>query len=323
MNALNIPEAPLEALWHYRSNVNCPEDFEAFWAEKLAQSRKQPLNISSRPEPYSLPGIRVTELSYDGFQSSELRCRLVRTTGLENHSRIAVVFPGYDFNVLTPLDALRYVIQGIPTLLVDVRGQGLRSADANAYDFSGTPGLVTKGLEGPDNYYYTQVYLDGVRAIDAVVQHLGFGNPKVVVEGFSQGGAIALAMGYLSEHSTVVLSDAPFLCNIPRSVQLADAGPYGEVSRYFMIQDPLHETEESLYKTLSYVDGVNMARFIGRPVLLRTGLKDDTCPPSSAFAVYNQLQGHKDLQVYPEWGHQEFSFRHEGKHGFLASCASL
>jgi cephalosporin-C deacetylase len=185
------------------------------------------------------------------------------------------------------------------------------------YPMGGTSGWMTKGIFQKANYYYTKVMLDATRALDVELDLSG--TKSAIVEGGSQGGGIGLGVAALHPKVKLALIDIPFLCDIPRGVELATQGPYLEISHYFKVHDPLHEQEKAVYDTLRYVDGINFARRITCPVMIGVGLLDDVCPPSTAYALYRELKGEKELRVYPEYAHGLSSWHEEEKLKFVSS----
>ena len=63
--------------------------------------------------------------------------------------------------------------------------------------------------------------------------------------------------------------------------------------------------DEALYRTLSYVDVKNFTDRIHCPVLMGFGLQDDTCPPHTNFAGYNNIPADTDKSwiCFPLSGH--------------------
>ena len=61
---------------------------------------------------------------------------------------------------------------GFAHLHVDTRGRGSAGSVGVAPDSAGTgpqhPGVLTRGIESPETYYYRRLYTDAVRAVDAV-----------------------------------------------------------------------------------------------------------------------------------------------------------
>ena len=126
-----------------------------------------------------------------------------------------------------------------------------------------------------------------------------FGDAEVI-------GGISLAVAGLVPDLTAVMPDVPFLCDFPRATTLIDEDPYGEIARYLKSR---RNDISQVYRTLSYFDGVVMARHANAPALFSVGLMDDTCPPSTVYAAFNSYAGAKQIEVYP------FN-NHEGGQGF-------
>lgn len=61
---------------------------------------------------------------------------------------------------------------------------------------------------------------------------------------------------------------------------------------------------ESVLRTSSCIDGVNVAVRARAPALISVGLRDMTCPPSTVYAVYNHYGGPKEIVAYPYDGHE-------------------
>jgi len=125
---------------------------------------------------------------------------------------------------------------------------------------------------------------------------------RVTVAGNSQGGGLALAVAGLVPGLAALITTAPLLCHVERALHLTDAEPYGAITRYLSLH---RDAEEAVWRTLSYVDGVNFARRATAPAHFGVGLRDSVCPPSTAFAAYNRYGGpDRTIEVYPFNGHE-------------------
>ena len=76
------------------------------------------------------------------------------------------------------------------------------------------------------------------------------------------------------------------------------------INYYFKNQDPRHKTEDEFFEKLGYIDIQNIAKRIKADVLMATGLMDNCCPPSSQFATYNKITSKKQVEIYPDFGHE-------------------
>ena len=79
---------------------------------------------------------------------------------------------------------------------------------------------------------------------------------------------------------------------------------YDEISMYFRFFDPLHEREDAIFERLGYLDVHNLAPRIRGKVQMAITLLDNICPPSTQFAVYNNIQSEKEHYIYPDFGHE-------------------
>src|SRR5690606_7681306 len=60
---------------------------------------------------------------------------------------------------------------------------------------------------------------------------------------------------------------------------------------------------EKIMTTSRYFDTANFARRVTAPTLVGVALLDTVCPPTSLFAMCNQLAGPKEIVVLPEADH--------------------
>ena len=77
------------------------------------------------------------------------------------------------------------------------------------------------------------------------------------------------------------------------------AGSTGQTSGY-----PHFKKEEGMYteanmRTMAYYDVVNFARYITCPSFLTWGFNDNTCPPTTSYAVWNTLKCEKECLITP------------------------
>ena len=79
--------------------------------------------------------------------------------------------------------------------------------------------------------------------------------------------------------------DVPFLCAFPRALEITDADPYYEITRYLA---GWRDQADVAYRTLSYFDCALIAQRARVPALFSVGLMDQISPPSTVFAAYNR-----------------------------------
>ena len=161
--------------------------------------------------------------------------------------------------------------------------------------------MMTKGITNPGTYYYRRFFTDGVRAVDFAANLPEVDPSRIAVMGGSQGGGAALAVAGLSDKVAAVLSDVPFLCHYRRATTLVDSMPYKEIGNYLSIH---RDSEDIVFNTLSYFDGVNFAKRITAPGIISVALMDSICPPSTVYAAINHMPNRPQVEVYPYNGHE-------------------
>ena len=212
-----------------------------------------------------------------------------------------VEYIGYGGGRGFPTDWLLWSSAGYAHLVMDTRGQGSAWRNGDTPDAAPDggnahfPGFMTQGVLDPKTYYYRRVFVDGVRAVEAARSHPAVDAARIALTGGSQGGGIALAVSGLVPDVAVTMPDVPFLCHYRRATEITDRHPYEEIARYCKIH---RDKEETVFRTLSYFDGLNFAVRAKAQAFFSVALMDWICPPSTVFAAYNHYAGAKQLKVY-------------------------
>jgi cephalosporin-C deacetylase len=319
-----VIDLPLEELRTFRPDVPEPADFDTFWARELAAARERGREPEFSALDTPIRHAAVFDVTFGGYNGDAIKGWLLLPHEAPPGAAFVVEFVGYNGGRGEPLDWLSYSCAGHPHLVMDTRGQGggWRSADTADPSDDGAPstnGFMTRGIADPRAYYFTRVFVDAVRAVEAARRHPVAAGRPLVVAGVSQGGGLALAAGHLAGEVDGVLADVPFLAHPRRAVQVTDSRPYGELIEYCSVHP---QRVDDVFATLSYVDAVNHARRGSAPALFSVGLIDDITPASTVFAAYNHYAGPKDIAVYPFNGHEGGGVRHfAARLDFLARCS--
>lgn len=295
-------DMPLEELQQYRPALTKEADFDAFWERSLAEARRQPLNAQFEPVNYPVPEVEVFRASLDGFRGGTTVGWYLKPRQCSGKLPALVHFHGYSGHKGQPHGYLQYALQGYAVMALDVRGQSGESSDGAQYTTGHVSGWMTKGILDAEGYYYQGAYLDCVRATDLVASLPEVDDSRMGAFGGSQGGGLTLAASALSGRFALAMPDVPYLCHYPRALEIAQQGPYLELSNYFRVYP---ERMERAFRTLSYFDNMNLATKINCPTLMSVGLIDLICPPSSVYAAYNHLAStEKQMEVYRYHGHE-------------------
>lgn len=303
-------DLPLSQLREYTTSTPEPPEFDLWWEEQLRAARilAQPPKLT-RYEPGAYGSTPVFDVEFSGWGGERVRAWYLLPPGTADGALpLAVKFIGYGGGRGLPVEHTLLPAAGFATFVMDVRGQGGRwTVGATGDPAGGGTGpensmVMTRGIERPEDYYFTRLFVDAVRAVETAAAFDEVDGAKVAVSGASQGGGQALATAALLRDAVKVChADLPFLCDIARGITVASSAPYTEVSEFLAHQVGLVDTA---LDTLRYVDCALLARRITADCLLSVGLMDEVCPPSTVFAAYNAIQSRKDIAVF-EFGVHE------------------
>lgn len=312
-------DLPLEQLRTYTADLAEPDDLDDFWRATLSAATEYDLAVSVAPYPTPWKLIDTYDVTFAGYGGNPVKAWLTVPAGTAAPLPTVVVYPGYSLGRSFPRLAMTWALAGYAQLTMDNRAQGWAdggptppTVDADAAAGTGrSPGFMTAGLADPTDYYYRRVFTDAVRMLQASAQLDLVDDSRIVITGSSQGGGIALATAGLAPHVGAELlgaaADVPFLCAFPRALQITDADPYAEITRYLA---GWRDQAAIAYRTLSYFDCALIAQRATVPALFSVALMDQISPPSTVFAAYNRYGSigapdvAKNIKIYSHNEHE-------------------
>jgi len=296
---------PETALWEHRSTQTEPDDFDAFWAATLDETRAHPIDVRVEAVDTGLTTVDVYDVTFAGWAGQPVRAWLRVPAGATGPLPAVVQYVGYGGGRGAPTENLFWSATGHAHLQMDTRGQGSGWSRGDTPDPDGSgpahPGVMTRGIDSRETYYFRRVFADAVRAVEAARSLEVVDPARVSVVGGSQGGGIALAVAGLVPDLAAVAAYVPFLCDFRRASVITDADPYKEIGRYLAVH---RHRASSVHEVLSYFDGVNFARRGSAPAVFTTALMDPICPPSTVFGAFHAYGGPKDITIWPYNGHE-------------------
>mgnify|MGYP006283618031 CR=1 FL=1 len=163
-------------------------------------------------------------------------------------------------------------------------------------------------IDIPEDYYYRAAFMDCIRGIDFLCSRPEVDAERIGVEGGSQGGAFALAMGGLDQRVSCVAANVPYIVNFPDFsrvstlgsgyiyMKLAEGPHKGKrVSEKWNSVDQFNRKNQGtdkgarIRKTLGYVDIANHVTNISVPTLVCVGRQDPVCPPINGIVAINRI----------------------------------
>lgn len=290
----------MEDLTGSSSSTVKPGDFDNYWSKTRTELDRVPISLTAeRSTLRSTSQVDTYEVSYSSLSGLRIFAWLCVPTGKTNCPGL-VIYPGYSGSTSIPR---AWAQQGYVALQISPRGHHKSNSVFNP----GFPGLMTSGIDDPTNYVYRGIYCDAWRAIDVLLSRKEVDPTRIGVTGGSQGGGLALVVAAVRKEVMAVAADVPFLTSIRDAIASGNSFPYEEVKDFIRV---LPANESQLLTTLDYVDTINFADQIHVPTLISVGLRDDTCPPNTAYALYNGLSCPKEICAYPDGAHEGGGFVH-------------
>lgn len=298
-------DLPLDQLRTYRYTEPEPDDFDEFWTSTLDAAAGIPVSATFAPYDSELRTVDAFDVTFAGFGGDPVKAWLILPADRSGPLPAVVEYLGYGSGRGIPLESLAYASAGYAHLVMDTRGQGSswRAGDTPDPTPSGpsVPGFMTRGILHPNDYYYRRLYVDAVRAVDAVKAHPDVDATRIAVTGRSQGGALSLVAAGLRDDVAVAIPHVPFLCAFRRGTAITDREPFAEIVRWCSI----HRTRvDDAFRTLAYFDGTAFAARATCAGSFSVALMDGVCPPSTVFAAYNAYAGEKNIAVWQFNNHE-------------------
>lgn len=299
-------DLPLEQLQQYKGVNPKPDDFDAYWERALNEMKAVDAKIEIIPSSFQSPQADCFDLYFTGVRGARIHAKYVRPKHVPDKHPAVVQFHGYSGHSGDWYDKLALASLGYSVLSMDCRGQGGLSEDTGGVQGTTLNGHIIRGLKDhPDQLLFRHIFLDTAQ-LAGIAMELPEVNPhEVYAMGGSQGGGLTIACAALEPRIRKLAPIYPFLSDYKRVWQMDQAkGAYQELSSFFRHHDPQHLREEEWFTKLGYIDIQHLADRIRGEVVMAVGLMDTTCPPSTQFAAYNNIQSAKRLEIYPDFGHE-------------------
>jgi cephalosporin-C deacetylase-like acetyl esterase len=150
-----------------------------------------------------------------------------------------------------------------------------------------------------DRYYYKRVYAGCLRSVDFISSLPTYNGTDLAVMGNSQGGALSMVTAGLDSRISCLAAIHPALCDLNGYVEKR-AGGWPHI---FNETNRVQYNQADLLNSLPFYDVVNFAKRIQQPGWYTWGFNDETCPPTSMYAAYNDVKAPKTLFLMEDTGH--------------------
>lgn len=275
-----------------------PADFVEFWNKAKNEAQQCPMTFTTKYVPeYSNEKIDCYLVKLQCYKKGQHVYGYLTRPKAKGKYPVVLCPPGAGVKTLKePMRHRFYAEQGFIRLEMEIHGLNPELSPETFKDLSASFGdYLLKGLDDRDNYYMKKVYLACVRAIDYLTSLDEWDGKNVIVQGGSQGGALALITAGLDSRVTLCVTNHPALSDMAGyKAGRADGYPH-----FFTKLNNYHTDTQEKLQTMAYYDVVNFARQINIPVYLTWGYNDNTCPPTTSYIVYNTLTCPKEALITP------------------------
>jgi cephalosporin-C deacetylase-like acetyl esterase len=290
-----------------------PKDFEQFWQKAVKEARK----VDLEPEYFDVPDATndklVTRLVRLHVGKNKWIYGMLTIPKANSQQPIAksqtypVVLcpPGAGSTKVFPSDY--FGNEGMIYMKIEIHDNDPRIPDNeyNAMRLKKCDGYMRRGMESKDTYYYKDVYVGCVRAVDFLSSLPEWDGKNVIVTGGSQGGALTIITAALNEKVTKCAPFYPALCDLTGFLHQR-AGGWPKFFSGFYKDGKTVVSNDQAVETLQYFDVVNFARILKVPTFMSWGYNDDTCSPTSVWAAWNAITAPKQKDITPSSGHWRF-----------------
>ncbi|HEX8552760.1 MAG TPA: acetylxylan esterase [Abditibacteriaceae bacterium] len=276
-----------------------PADFDEFWmgqkAELAAIAPDVQLELVDQPNTT----VETYKISLANINGSRVRGYFSRPKAPGSYPAILEV-PGAGVRAIASGNVTVQAAKGFLAMEIGVHDIPVDSPK-DYYDklWAGElNGYPTAGREDRLTYYFRRVYMGCVRAVDYLTARAEWDKTHMIINGSSQGGALALATAGLDSRITALAANVPAMAE-------HSGRAFGRPSGWprLIPRDADGKLNPQVSAVSGYYDSVNFARRIRVPAIFGVGLVDTTCPPTTVFSAYNVLQGPKQIDIAPLMGH--------------------
>lgn len=280
-----------------------PKDFDAFWQQAKDELKNVPMSYTKElAKEYCTDKIDcyLVKLQIDKKGHAMYGYLFYPKNAKQGSHPVVLTPPGAGIKTIKePMRNKYYAENGFIRFEIEIHGLDPRLPAETFQEISkgfndANGGYLANGLEDKNRYYMRHVYQGLVRCIDFLTSLPEWDGKNVAVQGGSQGGALAIIAAGLDKRVTQCVANHPALSDMAAYAEKGRTGGYPHFNKYHEILK-----NKDCLNTMAYYDVVNFARKVKASTYLTWGYNDNTCPPTTSYAVWNTLKCKKEALLTP------------------------
>ena len=275
-------------------------DFEKFWEKSISDIKKIPIEpeINDDHKKYTSK-FKAYNISYNGFLKARVKGVLYVP---KKSDRSRVIIHLHDYNRYPDKSIAKVLSDKTAHLFLIMRGHDIIENRTDEELAQERPlGFIVENIIDMETYYARSVYLDVYRSIDFLRLVNFIDCSKIGIYGKGFGAAAGFFSAVYSSRIGAIVMDSPLFCNLPLSQNISSSDTSREINDIINVQKT---KKTQIKKNLSYFDIINFSHDIACPALFITGLKDSISPSECVMGLFNNVQGEKTIEVYPDGGNE-------------------
>jgi len=287
---------------HFRPGFTTPADLRNYWDRELRQLRRL------KPHVETSPAVGLEEQDEQEFVCYKIEINMPSgrpCRGYVAYPRGAAVrsLPIYLYvhsagvNKLdkraSALKAVSFARKGC--IALDINAHGFEDDMPQEYydhlDKGELHNYSRRDFSGVGDYYFHNMYLRDVRALDYAVTLPCWDGERIIVQGTSQGGGQALALSGIYRGITHVIAIVPALTDTGGILDGRKCGWPSSTNAKFA-PTPLGPS------VMAYHDGATLVSLFNGDLHIEAGNIDTTCDPAAVSAAFNNAGAVRSKQIF-------------------------
>jgi cephalosporin-C deacetylase-like acetyl esterase len=270
-----------------------PDDFDDYWEQQLNALRSLPVEVQLTP--VDLPANKSDLLLFDLQATTDTG---IQISGYLSYPKgasagsLPALLSVHGAGVRSSMKPTWWASEDI--IALDINAHGIPNGQSDEFYKSLANGKLKsyhrKTWKTREAVYFREMFLRVIAALDILTDRPEWDGRHLIIFGSSQGGAQSLAAAALDSRVTLSVAGVSAMCDLSGMIVGRATGWPRSVPF-----DSKRQPDTEVLEAIRYYDMVNFAPRINAEVAMTVGFIDRTCPPTTVYAAYNNLNTVKSM----------------------------